>query len=131
MAESRVYFDRAGQLGFVRDFIREDDSYPEATALLAVHTAIALNDALLLELVGRRPRNPDHATAVQETETACRARKADHRGLKHLRTLLSKKTEVSYGDTPTTVELAKLLAQTSERFEEWALTTLTSLRRKT
>ena len=114
-----VFLERARQLGLARELIRADDLYCSATALVAVHTAIALNDALLLHLGARRPKGRDHSSAVTETEHACSAKKIDAKGLKHLKTLLSRKTAVSYGEVSVSFEVASALAASSERFEEW------------
>ena len=116
-----VFLDRAQQLGDARDLLKTDEGYAAATALLAVHTAIALNDALFVQLTGRRSKASDHSKAADATEQACRARSLDHAGIKHLRTLLAKKTLISYSDSVTAPELAVSLAVASLRFQEWAL----------
>jgi|SRR5665213_1126538 len=114
-----IFLERAEQLASARDLVREESDYAAATALLSVHSAIALNDALLLSLTGRRPKSPDHSHAITETELACNANKLNRNGLKHLKSLLARKTAVSYGDAPISYELANSLAITSERFQEW------------
>lgn len=107
--------------------IRDDSSYPAAIALVSVHPAIALNDALLLKLRGTRQKNADHTAAATETEKACTERRIDTKGIKHLRLLLSKKSEVSYGERATSFETASALAVSSERFQEWVYSALRRL----
>lgn len=119
-----VYLERAEQLALARDLIRDDRSYSSATALLSVHAAIAMNDALLLGLTGRRSMSTDHIRAVSETERACASKRFNRHGLRHLRSLLSKKTDISYGDDSVSFETASSLANTSERFQEWAYSIL-------
>jgi hypothetical protein len=124
-----VFLERATQLALARDLIRDDRSYSAATALLSVHTAIAMNDALLLGLTGKRSRSADHSRAIAETQRACVVKKIDIRGLRHLRSLLSRKTDVSYGDDSVSFEAASSLANTSERFQEWAYSILVVVER--
>jgi|ERR1017187_5868544 hypothetical protein len=119
-----VFLERAEQLASARDLVREESSYSAATALLSVHSAIAMNDALLLSLTGKRPKGVDHSRAIIETELACSAKKFNCKGLKHLKSLLSKKTAVSYGDAPISFEAASSLAITSERFQQWVYSIL-------
>ena len=124
-----VFLERARQLSIARDLVREDAEYASATALLAVHTAIAVNDALLMELSGERYKGADHRRALKATERMCTAKNIRTAGLKHFRTLLSKKTDVSYGEDRISFETASALAYSSQRFEEWALSILKMGRR--
>ncbi len=130
MADNSVFLHRAKQLESARDLVAGDADYGSAAALLAVHTAIALNDALLLKLTGRRPRLSDHAKAADQTKAACSERKLGHGGVAHLQTLLSKKTLISYGDEITSPELAASLGVASSRFQEWAYSILIKVGRK-
>jgi hypothetical protein len=124
-----IFLERARQLALARDLIRDDRSYSAATALLSVHTAIAMNDALMFGLTGKRSRSMDHSRAIIETERACTSKKLNRSGLKHLKWLLSKKTDVSYGDESVSFEAASSLANTSERFQEWAYSILVVVKR--
>lgn len=78
----------------------QDDlpAYASAAALLAVHSAIAYNDALLIGLGSSRPRGENHSEAITALKRACSRAKIEHRGLAQLQRLLSAKTEISYGD---------------------------------
>ena len=99
--------------------LRGEQDYRSAISLLAVYKAIALNDALLIQLTGNRYKGKDHDRAADRTHTVCKQHGIQDSGLKHLRRLLSKKTEVSYGEQGTTFEVAQDLAETSTRFEAW------------
>ncbi len=93
-----VYHRRALQLMNAMQLCRDDlKTYASAAALLAVHSAISYNDALLLKLKGQRHKSEDHKRAVIVIENACRQARLEGRGIKHLAHLLSAKTDVSYG----------------------------------
>ncbi len=117
-----IYIERAVQLSKARDRIHADPPYAAATALLSIHTAIALNDALLLKLAGKRAKNDDHMVAVRETGETLQTEKGrlDDSGVAQLRKLISAKSKVSYGDKSISFDFALLLSQASQRFEVWA-----------
>ena len=72
-------------------------SYKSGVALLAVHSAIAFNDAVLEKLgVGATQKSSDHSMAYRKTDKACAAKKIDRDGLQHLKNLLANKTGYSY-----------------------------------
>jgi hypothetical protein len=114
-----TYKSRGAQLASVRDLIKDDAAYPSATALLAVHSAIALNDALLTNFSGQPPKGQDHMEAVRQIDKDCRKRRIDRAGIAHLKKLVSAKTKISYGPANTTQEQAQALAVAAERFETW------------
>ncbi|MFZ0708364.1 MAG: hypothetical protein WAM71_22380 [Candidatus Korobacteraceae bacterium] len=94
-------------------------AYHAAVALLAVHTAIALNDAILTALARRRLRAEAHENALAELEHVCaQVRLANKTGLQHLSWLLQQKTAISYSDERFgKADQARLHA---ERFVTWA-----------
>ena len=96
-------------------------SYKSAVALLAVHSAIAFNDAVLdkLDDSAKGKRKPDHSTASKKTRAACTARKIDIAGVNHLEVLLGKKTEYSYRGI-IDENTAKSAANHAEKFASWA-----------
>ena len=94
--------------------------YASAAALLAVHSAISYNDALLIGLGGARPRDENHREAVTALKRACTGAKIDHRGIAHLQSLLGAKTEISYGEKRVDNERIKALCIAAERFQVWA-----------
>jgi hypothetical protein len=117
--DASVFLQRAAQLSFIRDHVRKDP-YPSATALLAVHSAIALNDAVLTVLTGSPYKGQDHGQAVSRTRSRCNEEKLDTDGIKHLANLVKRKTDIAYGNRETTFDEALKLSMDAERFETWA-----------
>ena len=115
-----IFLERANQLSEALKLVQDDRPYAAAIALLSVHTAIALNDALLVKLGGRVARSDDHMSSVRETAKRCKAKGLDDSGIEQLRKLISAKSAVSYGTRPVTFEAAKILSTASERFQAWA-----------
>lgn len=116
-----VYHDRALQLTNAMKLCRDDlSSYASAAALLAIHSAISYNDALLIKLGGRRSRGEDHKQAIEAIRRACGTAKIKPHGVEHLRKLIGSKTDVSYGDRGLTTEKAEVLCVLAERFQVWA-----------
>ena len=117
----RVYLDRALQLAKAMRLCRQNNpTYPSAAALLAVHSAIAYNDAVQIKLTGERLKTQDHGQAVAATKRACGRARVEPRGIEHLRKLLSMKTDISYGDQEVTNQLSDALCIAADRFEAWA-----------
>jgi hypothetical protein len=114
-----IYLERATQLSSARNLIQADPPYAAAIALLSVHTAIALNDALLLKLGAKSLKNEDHMTSVRETVKGCKTKGIDSTGVAHLKKLVSAKSSVSYGDQSVSFDLASVLSLASQRFEAW------------
>ncbi len=117
----RVYRDRGSQLAKAMRLCRYNHpAYPSAAALLAVHSAIAYNDAVQIKLTGDRLRSQDHGQALAAIKRACGTAKIEPRGIAHLGRLLSVKTDVSYGDKDVDNQLAESLCVAADRFEAWA-----------
>ena len=116
-----VFITRAKQLRTARELIQEDRSFASATALLAIHQGIALNDALLLIWNGAPTKGKDHQASVRATEAQCRSRRLPPEGIRHLATLIRNKSAVSYGDEPVSHKQALALADAARRFEAWTL----------
>lgn len=95
-------------------------SYASAVALLAIHSAIAFNDAVLIKLAGKRPMGEDHRSASQATIKNCKKWKINDAGVRHLTTLIGRKTDIAYGDKAVEQELAMAMPVAAERFEAWA-----------
>jgi hypothetical protein len=121
-----VYHRRAIQLASAMKLCQDDlAAYASAAALLAVHSAISYSDAVLIGTVGRRSRREDHRQAAIAHKRACAGAKIDQRGIAHLQTLLSVKTDISYGDQLIDNERIAALCNTAERFQTWAERVLT------
>src|SRR5271157_4483941 len=96
-----VYHRRATQLAAAMKLCQDDlSAYASAAALLAVHSAISYNDALLIGLGGARPRGENHREAVTALKRMCSGVRIDHQGIAHLQRLLGAKTDISYGEKP-------------------------------
>lgn len=114
-----VFYERGQQLSYARKLIDGEREAISALALVAIHSAIAYNDALHLRLTGRRPKGDDHKTAAISTEKSCRSKKLNTNGIAHLKTLIEKKSAYSYGDSAVTSEQAQAVSIKAERFEAW------------
>jgi hypothetical protein len=116
-----VYHHWAMQLAGAMKLCQDDlPAYASATALLAVHSAIAYSDAVLIGLGDKRPRSENHMEAVKALRRACAGARLDHQGIAHLQKLLSAKTDVSYGDKRVDDEKVTALCVAAERFQVWA-----------
>ena len=114
-----VFIERGDQLSQSRKLMADSPEYSSALALVSIHCAIALNDALLVRLTGKHNMATDHMLAAKRTKRQCSSKNISTSGLKHLEDLLKAKTRVSYGDERTTSDTANRLAVASERFEAW------------
>lgn len=112
-------------------FLSDDlTTYAAAVALLAVHGAISLADAVLIGYQGRRSREQDHRTAAIFLEKLCNSRRADRSGLKHLIWLLARKTDFSYGEQRFNQSEVKSAVLTAERFQAWIYRTFPEVARE-
>jgi hypothetical protein len=73
-------------------------SYRSGIALLAVHSAISLNDAITSGMTGKKNKQQDHSVAVTGLEKIAKRRRiADLKGVGHFRWLLLEKSKIAYG----------------------------------
>ncbi len=116
-----VYHDRALQLANAMELCHDDmAAYRSAVALLAVHSAISYNDAILLKLTGQRSRSEDHGRAVVEIKKACKRRNIQADGVRHLDKLVGVKTDIAYGDVEVDIQKIEFLYVAASRFQAWA-----------
>ena len=116
-----VYHARASQLANAMDLCHDDiPAYSAAIGLLAVHSAISYNDAVLVRLTGKRPRAQDHRKAIAAIRSACTQGGIGDKGVKHLHRLVSAKADVSYGDEQVKTERIEFLYEAAKRFQAWA-----------
>jgi hypothetical protein len=123
MIEARfaVYHRRAAQLADAMKLSQDDlPAYASAAALLAIHSAISYSDALLVGFSGTRPRGENHQEAVAVLKRACTKAKIEQQGIKHFQSLVSAKTDISYGEMRVDDERVAKLCITAERFQVWA-----------
>ena len=98
-------------------------AYGSSIALLAVHSSISLNDAIAVGITGTRSRSEDHRRAATELERLCNASKvSDRRGIQHFSWLLSKKSDIAYGDRRLDEMFLRTARDRAERFQAWAYT---------
>ncbi len=71
-----------------------------------------------------RPHGENHREAISALRRACTKAKIDQRGIKHFQSLVSAKTDISYGEKRVDDERAEALCITAERFQVWAERTL-------
>ena len=107
-------------LGAMKLLMDDVAAYKSAVALLAVHSAIAFNDAVLEKLgVVASSKSQDHSIAYSKTDKACAAKKIDRDGLQHLKNLLANKTNYSYSGI-VDEKKAQDAALKAQRFANWA-----------
>jgi hypothetical protein len=120
-ANLTVYYLRATQLADAMKLCRDDlSAYASAAALLAIHSAISYSDAVLIGLGSKRPRGENHRDAVTALRRACTKARIEPNGIKHFLTLVSAKTDISYGEKRVDDQRVEALCITSERFRVWA-----------
>jgi hypothetical protein len=95
--------------------------YRTSIALLAVHSAISLNDAITASVTGKSSRHQDHLAAVQELERIARKHRIRNlNGIGHFRWLLTEKTRIAYGRERLDDALIHMSVDRAERFHSWA-----------
>lgn len=96
-------------------------AYGASVALLAVHSSISLNDAIMVGTTGKRSKSEDHRRAAVELEKLCKTVNVkDKKGIQHLIWLLSRKTDVAYGTERLDSVLLLAARDRAERFQVWA-----------
>jgi hypothetical protein len=92
------YLRRATDFFHGMQFLQGDEVYRNSTALLAIHSAVSYSDALRVGLGDASLSSDDHRNAAKSLKLAL-ARKhwSDETGLRHLRDLTSRKSEIAYG----------------------------------
>jgi hypothetical protein len=110
-------------LGAMQLLMVDVAAYKSAVALLAVHAAIAFNDAVLERLTGAVPKRTDHAEGHRQTKRACSRKKIDAAGVQHLEKLIASKTSYSYAGV-VDQKRAEDAALKAQRFANWAYLTV-------
>lgn len=86
--------------------------------MLAVHSAIAFNDAVLEKLTGAVHKGQNHSEATRKTKAACAKKKIDASGVIHIERLVAKKTSYSYSGIVDSSN-AQDAADKAEKFSNW------------
>lgn len=98
-------------------------AYRTSIGLLAIHSAISLNDAIRAGVTGQSSKSEDHSSAARELERICSELKVEKMpGLRHLSSLLSRKSDIAYGDQRIDDNDVKSVMDRAERFANWAYT---------
>ncbi len=118
------YVERADQFLQGMRLLADDlNSYGSGVGLLAVHSAISLNDAILVAVTGKHSKGDNHQTAVHGLETACHeGRVRDKNGINHFKWLISKKSNIAYGGDRVGDKELKQSITAAQRFAAWAYT---------
>ncbi len=101
----------------------ESDVYAPAIGLLSVHSCIALADAVLVAVEGRRSKAEDHAEAARRLRGWCSAKRLADSGVKHFEWLLGQKNHFSYNDDLVKDEDLFFAKVKMEQFFAWAFQT--------
>lgn len=93
--------------------------YGPAIALLAIHSGIALADAVLVLKTGERCVADSHTEAASVLKKMCGKTHKNADGVKHFVWLLGMKDDVSYGDRHITPDDIKSSIIKIDRFFVW------------
>lgn len=121
------YRQRADSFYQAAQLLDLDVTYGPAVGLLAVHSSIALTDAVLVAEEGARSKEDSHGVAANQLEKLCLARGLDRVGLRYLRDLLSKKTRFSYGEDAVRDDEFKSAKVKMEQYTKWVYGTFPRL----
>src|SRR4029077_11429515 len=118
------YLDKAAHfLGAMKLLAEDVTTYRSSIGLLAIHSAISLNDAIMAGVLGRPRKGDDHGTAAKELEKGCGLLKLENtKGIQHFIWLLGKKTEIAYSEHRLSNSTLQLSVDKAERFSNWAYT---------
>jgi len=119
---SAHYVEKANHFLQGMKMLAEDlPAYRTSVALLAIHSAISFNDAILAGIKGQRSKADDHSAAARELLGICRERRLENtHGVRHLTSLLSSKSDVAYGEKRIDDNDIKSAMDKAERFANWA-----------
>jgi len=118
------YRDKADHCFNAMKLLAEDvASFRTGIGLLAVHSAISLNDAILVGITGKRGKGEDHQIAVRQLERICNELKMENKkGVQYFSWLLSKKSDIAYGERRIEDPVLMLSMDRAEKFVNWAYT---------
>jgi hypothetical protein len=98
-------------------------NYRTGIGLLAIHSAISLNDAITVGLTGKRKTYQDHTMAARELEKVCSSSGiSDKKGVDHFKWLLGRKNAVAYEHQRFDDKSVSLAVDKAEKFSTWAYT---------
>ena len=92
--------------------------------IMAVHSCILMNDAILVAMTGKRRIFKDHTEASRALERVCKTHGVKSAGgLRHLIWLLERKAKFSYTSDVIDDAEVKLAMDHAEKYFSWAYTT--------
>ena len=97
----------------------EGDPYGNAVGVVAIHSAIAYNDALTIAFRGIKSTEGDHRKAADVLQRAMGSR-VETEQIARLRSILALKDRISYGGQYYMLDEARRLLRSAEAFAEWA-----------
>lgn len=95
------------------------DPYGNAIGVVAVHAAIAYNDALTIAFRGLESTEDDHRKAADVLQRAL-GHRAPAEEVDRLRAILSLKDRIAYGGQYYSLDEARSLLREAEAFGAWA-----------
>ncbi|MGH7495140.1 MAG: hypothetical protein ACREOO_22440 [bacterium] len=99
--------------------------YWNAAAILQVHAAIALADAIAIKLSGVRSRGENHYETITLLDEVVAPGQDKEKALRQLRAIIDQKNWVSYSGKIFSRRDVDKLAKLLDRFRNWALKILT------
>jgi hypothetical protein len=120
--KTRQYIEKADHFLQGMKLLSDDvPSYRSGVGLLAIHSAISLNDAITVGLTGKRKIYQDHTHAARELGRVCSsAGVPDRKGVGHFKWLLGQKNAVAYEHREFDDKSVRLAVEKAERFNVWA-----------
>lgn len=103
----------------LHDLADEEDRFGNAIGIVVVHAVIAYADALSIAYGGFKSTEGDHAKAVDALQDAM-GHQADPAKVRLLRSVISRKDEISYSGTFYRMERARKVFEEAVSFAEWA-----------
>ena len=121
---TQQYIEKADHFVHGMKLLNDDvSSYRTGIGLLAIHSAISLNDAITLGLTGKRKTYQDHTMAARELEKVCSSSGiSDKKGVDHFKWLLGRKNAVAYEHQRFDDKSVSLAVDKAEKFSTWAYT---------
>jgi hypothetical protein len=119
---TRQYIERADHFFHAMRLAADDmPSYRTSIGLLAVHSAISLNDAIATGVTGGKSKHQDHSEAARDLEKISKkSGVSDLMGISHFRWLLQEKSRIAYGRERLDNTFILLSITRAERFHAWA-----------
>lgn len=114
------YLNRADDFLAGMRLVQEEETCSNASALLAVHSALSYADALRVGLGQDQVSADDHKKAIKVLRKLLAERRLkDSGGIQHLDYLISNKSFVAYGTKELSAVESENMCTKAERFAKW------------